>query len=188
MAWSPSWAKHAAGCGPAPLCTFLPSLGCASFVSRPAGRQLRKLNWLKCNLPKMYFLLALLHEAAHHGDQWEPELTCGREQQESPSLYLRLMLWCSLGTAGVWPPEKWLHVFLSSPAVLLCALPVCTSTLPLHDPCLVLAVTSPFCSPDTLAVLHRFLQSAAQTGGERRRDGKVKWALSLWSSVRGMLV
>lgn len=188
MAWSPSWAKHAASCNPAPPCTFLPSLGCASSVTRPAGRQLRKLNWLKRNLPKIHFLLALLHEAAHHGDRWEPELTCGQQQQESPSLYLWLVSLCSLRTAGVWPPERWLHVFLSSPAVLLSALPACLPALLLHDSCLVLAIASPLCFPGTLAILHRFLKSAAQTGGERRRDGKVKRALSLWTSVWGMLV
>lgn len=189
MVWSPSWPKHTASCSPAPPCTFLPSLGCASFVTRPVWRQLRKLNWLKRNLPNIYFLLALLHEAAHYGDQWEPEFTCGQEQQESILLYLQLVLWCSLQTAGV-SLERWLHVFLRSPAVLLLlsALPACPSTLLLHDLCLVLAITSPFCSLGSLAILRCLLQSAAQTGGERRRNGKGKWALSLQTSVWGVLV
>lgn len=121
-------------------CTFLPSLSCASSVTRPAGRQLRKLNWLKRNLPQIYFLLALLHEAAHHGDRWEPGLTCGQEQQESPWLYLQPVLLCRLWTAGVWPPERWLRVFLSSLAILLSALPACPPTLRYR--CLVSAIPS----------------------------------------------
>lgn len=171
MAWSPSWAKHAAWC-PLPW-TFLPSLDCASSATRPAGGQFRNLNWLKCKLPKIYFLLALLHEAAHHGDQWGPELTCGQELQESPSLCLWFVIVCSLWTAGTWSPERWLRVVLSSSVVLLLllfALPVCPSTP-------IFAITSPLCSPGILAILHHLLQNDARTGGEEGWEGEMSLEL-----------
>lgn len=85
-------------------CTFLPPLCFASPVTRPAGRQLRKLSWLQHNLPKIRFQLASLHEAAQRGDGWEFALTCGWGQAGE---HIEAPLACTMQPPASTGPTSW---------------------------------------------------------------------------------
>lgn len=170
MACSPIWAKHTAVCSLAPPCTFRLFLSCASSVTRPAGKQFRKLNWLKCSFSKIFFLLPLLHEAALHRDWWEPELTCGQEQQEGPLLYLWLVQPPYTTSVACWKVS-------ASISKQLCCLPaLCISCRTLH---IVTALPLPGFSNHLYPLLPWHLCNSplpsakcCQTGWESSRGGE----------------